>query len=427
MAWPTGVPAEGPLRGPRIDERYRIVAELGSGALGTVWLAEDTVAGGRVAMRVVPHAAAGRARVAEIVERMSRSIGPASMAHPALVRVLDCGLADNGRAVIVTEFAEGRRLSDVLATGAPLDVSMALTLALEVGGAVETAHNLGLIHGALRSRNVIVLEDGRAKVMDLELADLRHAPAMRLAETLPAAESLSPEQLRQESVTEKTDVYTFAIVVYEMLCGVPPFRAPTPEAVLAKQSAERPLWTRERCAVIPRVIRRTIEDALREQPERRPFMPQLLDGLMLEPPTQRTASRATIAIVGGAALATLIGLLATWNAMTVRPSSVAHPVYGTVPPDSGPVSLKPPEALSAPTGTRPPPVPERGPAASATRGTHSVPPSPSRAIRIEHREALAPQRSATAVATPSAAPDPDTAYDPNAVIEWLIESSQRGQ
>jgi len=229
--------AEGLPGGPRVNGRYRIVAELGTGPFGTVSLADDEVTGSRVALRLLPNAAAGRASAAEVLERMARSIVPASMAHPALVRVLDCGRAANGCAFIVTEFVQGRRLSDVLANGTPLHVARTLDMALDLGGAVETFHNMGLVHGALRSRNVMLLEDGRVKLLDLELAALRDGRALSAIGSPSPPESLAPEQIRQAPVTEKTDIYAFAIIVFEMLCGLPPFRGTTREAVLAAQSA----------------------------------------------------------------------------------------------------------------------------------------------------------------------------------------------
>jgi len=187
-----------------------------------VSLAEDEVTGSRVAIRLLPDATTGRARAPAVIERMARAIVPASKAHPALVRVLDFGRAENGTTFIVTEFVEGRRLSDVLATGTSLHVTRTLDVALDLGGAVETFHNMGIVHGALRSRNVMLLEDGRVKLMDLELAAFRDGPATGATGSLPPPESLAPEQIRQGPVSEKTDIYAFAIIVFEMLCGVPP-------------------------------------------------------------------------------------------------------------------------------------------------------------------------------------------------------------
>jgi serine/threonine protein kinase len=424
MALPTA--ADLPDRA-RVNGRYRLVAELGAGPLGTVSLAEDEVTGSRVAIRLLPDATADRARAAEVIERMARAIVPASKAHPALVRILDFGRTENGTPFIVTEFVEGRRLSDVLATGTSLHVARTLDVALELGGAVETFHNMGLVHGALRSRNVMLLDDGRVKLLDLELADLRDAPAMGAAGSVPPPESLAPEQIRQAPVTEKTDIYAFAIIVFEMLCGVPPFRGTTREAVLAAQSAAPPPWVRARSRVVPVSVQRIITDALSEQPERRPFMPELLNALVVKP--RPPATRRATAIVSGAALAALITVPVAWGVVALRSSPPRQPVYRVVPTVSEPAPMKLPAA--APLETPPSPAPDTATPATVspvTRATSpSMPSNPSHAVRTVPREPVARAPAEVTAARPPASRS-DEEYDPGAVIDWLlIEASRRGK
>jgi serine/threonine-protein kinase len=425
MASPT-VAGDGPPGPPRVNDRYRIVAELGTGPLGTVSLADDAVTGSRVALRVLPNTAAGRASAAEVLERMARSIVPASMAHPALVRVLDFGRAANGCAFIVTEFVHGRRLSDVLANGQPLDVAVALEVALDLGGAVETFHNIGLVHGALRSRNVMLLEDGRVKLLDLELADLREVPAPGVTGNPPPPESLAPEQIRQAPVTEKTDIYAFAIIVFEMLCGVPPFRGATREAVLARQSTARPPWVRARRRVVPVAIQRIIMDALREQPERRPFMPELLNGLVVKP--RPPATRRATAIVSGAALAALIAVPVAWGVVALRSSPAPQAVDRVVPTVSEPVPMKPPAGSAAPLEIPPLPAPDSATPAAVSPATRATPPSmPSSASHAigTVRPQPAPRAPADATAARPPASRSDEDHDPGAVIDWLLMESAR--
>jgi len=411
MALSSTAAAEGPPGGPRVNGRYRIVAELGTGPFGTVSLADDEVTGSRVALRLLPNAAAGRASAAEVLERMARSIVPASMAHPALVRVLDCGRAANGCAFIVTEFVQGRRLSDVLANGTSLHVARTLDMALDLGGAVETFHNMGLVHGALRSRNVMLLEDGRVKLLDLELAALRDGPALSATGSPSPPESLAPEQIRQAPVTEKTDIYAFAIIVFEMLCGVPPFRGATREAVLARQSTAPPTWVRERRRGIPVSVQRILTDALSEQPERRPFMPELLNALVVKAPAQ--ATRRATAITSAVILAALVAVPVTWGIVALRSSPAPQAVYGVLPTVSGPAPMKPPATSPAPPVTRPTPP--------------SMPSSPSHAVRTVPREPARRAAADTAAArAPASRADED--HDPGAVIDWLLtESSRRGK
>jgi len=408
MANTTIVAAEGLPRQPRLNSRYRIVGELGSGAFGPVCVAEDITTGSRAAIRLLP-TTAGQACGGDVVERISRAIVAASAAHPALVRVLDAGRAESGRPFVVTELVEGRRLSDVLASGPAVDVPAALAMALELGGAVETIHNMGLVHGALRSRNVMLLADGRVKLMDLELANLREPPAMPT-----------------EPITEKTDIYAFATVVYEMLCGVPPLPATTSDAVLG-QPAQSPVWPPERRAAIPRSVRRILEDALSEQQARRPFMSQLLNGLVLKPsPTGATRWRRAVATVGGAAVAMSFGGLVTWGPLASRPSPISQPADTTRRAALEPASV--PSVASAPFVLPPSPARDAAVSPASAPSPSRVPPpaasaGPSRSSALEGAAPLPSREAAGRSASTS-----DEGYDASAVIDWLLtESARRGQ
>src|SRR5262245_49508096 len=189
------------LVGRRVQGRYRIVREIGPGAFGTVWLAEDEVTSQRVAVRFLP----GGMTPASSVARGVHSVGEASvagfMSHSGLVNVLEMGEAEPGRPFVVMELVEGRRLSEILSASKPSDARTLQRWALDLGGAVEALHNLGLVHGALRPRNVMVLADGTIKLMDVELAGLRDTPTPKGGPAMdPPAEYLAPEQITQASV-----------------------------------------------------------------------------------------------------------------------------------------------------------------------------------------------------------------------------------
>src|SRR2546426_10269944 len=150
QALPTAVPVVGAEErapvGLRVQDRYRIVSELGSGAFGTVCLAEDTVTAQRVAIRFLPRGLAAVPSVARAVQSKGRSIVAGSTAHPGLVRVLAGGEAEPGRPFAAMELVEGRRLSAMLAGGKPLDVGAPRRLALDPGGGPGTLPNKGPGH-----------------------------------------------------------------------------------------------------------------------------------------------------------------------------------------------------------------------------------------------------------------------------------------
>src|SRR2546425_5991245 len=161
QALPTAVPVVGAEErapvGLRVQDRYRIVSELGSGAFGTVCLAEDGVTAQRVAIRFLPRGLAAIPGVTRAVQSRARSVIAGSTANPGLVRVLEVGEAEPGRLFAVMELVEGRRLSAMLSGTKPLDGGAAQRLALDLGGSLGLLPNMGLVQGALRPRNGMVL------------------------------------------------------------------------------------------------------------------------------------------------------------------------------------------------------------------------------------------------------------------------------
>ena len=402
-----------------VRSRYRIVSELGAGAYGTVCLADDESTGHRVAIRFLPRKLAETPDAAQAVLRMARSIVAASSAHPGLTRVLEFGEVDNDRPFAVMELVEGRRLSEM-----PLDVAAGMRVALDLGGAVETLHNMGFIHSALCPHNIVVLEDGRIKLLDLELVGLRDAREIRgVIAAEPPAEYLSPEQILKAPVTEKADIYAFGAILYELLCGVPPFEAATREAVLAKQLKEAPVPIHRRRNNVPGSVERAVMLALHKQPESRPLMGDVLNLLWTGAHSPAPPRRRVAVIVGGVALAAVAAGAVTWGVLALSPWAPAA-LVPTAVPGQAPVSARPPSPVPV-TETRPAPTvaPAPPPVARPAAARATPPPAPTLAPpRVERRE---PPRPAPAVAAPERPAQTPAAYDPGAVIDWLLNSSSR--
>jgi len=413
--------------GQRLRDRYRIVGELGSGALGTVWAAEDQVTAQRVAVRFLPRAFAAVPNVVRAVRSMGRSIATVSAGHPGLVRVLELGEAESGQPFAVMELLEGRRLSDFMGAGKALDVGRARRWALALGGAVERLHNTGLAHGRLRPRNVMVFPDGRVKLMDVEVVGLldTSTPPNVLDLDLSPAEYLSPEQIRRAPVTEKTDIYAFATIVYEMFAGAPPFEAATRDAVIAKHLTEPPPPMSRRHAL--GAAERTVMQALEKDPELRPWMSDLLNGLSEETNVREIRGwNRTAAIVGGGALAASIAALGIWMLLGSR-QPAAHSAAQPASPRAEQAPVAGRAIASAPTNA--PPAPRRTESAAnpSAPAMGSAPPTvvtpatvaapartPTPTPSAEARVALAPAAPVSPAkeprepvkATPPAAPSP---------------------
>jgi serine/threonine protein kinase len=434
--------ATGPTAMPK--GRYRIVSDLGVGAFGNVCLAEDEATGHEVAIRFLPRGLAGVSNAAQTRQRTGGSIVAASAAHPALVRVLELGDAENGHAFVAMELVQGRRLSEILAEE-PLDVSTALRLAIDLGGAVETLHNLGFVHGALRPRNVMVGKDGGVKLMDVELIGLRDAWAMKgiIAEEAPP-EHLSPEQISGLPATEASDVYAFAAILYEMLCGKPPFQAETREAVLGKHLTETPAPMRRQRRTVPGSLESVVALALSKPPNLRPSIQNLLNLLWEKANRPATRWKRKVTIVGGGALAASIAVGVGWSLLApplsappplarpapptaVKPVPVSAPAPATVPAtEVRPPTLATPIPAILPPAVAPPPqtvTPAVVPPAAARATPLSAPPLASARPRAERRgPAPAPQAPADPAREPAAAPNREaTEFD--AAIDWLLERS----
>jgi serine/threonine protein kinase len=409
--------------------RYRIVSDLGVGAFGNVCVAEDEATGHEVAIRFLPRGLAGAPHASKTRQRAGGSIVAASAAHPALVRVLELGDAENGHGFVAMELVQGRRLSEVLSEG-PLEVATALRMAIDLGGAVETLHNLGLVHGALRPRNVMVREDGGVKLMDVELIGLREAWKMKgiIVEESPP-EYLSPEQIRGLPATEATDVYAFAAILYEMLAGTPPFQAKTREAVLAKHLTETPTPMRRRRRTVPGSLESVVALALSKPPNLRPSIQNLLNHLWEEANGPASRWKRKAAIVGGAVLAASIALVVGLGLLAPRPSappSLARPV----PPAAAehvPVSAPAPSSAFTTEARMASPLEVATPAVVPPVVARPAPPSPlppsAPPRKVERREQPLRAQAPAGLPREQAAASNKEASEFDAAIDWLLERS----
>ena len=402
--------------GLRVRGRYRVIDEIGSGAFGTVCVGEDESTGHRVAIRFLPRNFATTPHASQAVLRMGRSIMAGSTSHPAMTRVLEFGEVDAGRPFTVTEFVEGRRLSEMLSSGAPLEVAAALRIALELGGAVETLHNMGFVHAALSPRNVVVAEDGRIKLLDVELAGLRDAREVQgLVSVEAPAEYLSPEQIQKGPISEKTDIYAFGVILHELLTGAPPFQGSTRDAILTKHLKDAPPPVHRRRDGVPASVSRAVTLALYKQPEARPLMGDVLNLLWTGAHGPAPRNKRAALIAGGVALATLAVVAVVWAVLALWPPADSSPVQPAARPvEPAPAAPPAAETRKAPavvtpheTGRAPLPEP---PAANVRTPEPSVTPQPKSAAPAVAAPPV--DRPAPSVRTPAPSAAPESASAP---------------
>src|ERR1019366_5446149 len=228
---------------------YRLVRLLGSGGMGAVYLAErsDGEIQQKVAVKLLradAHRAAWRARF--LKERQLL----ASLHHPSIVHVIDAGHTDDGRPYLVMEYVEGTPI-DVYAAG--IEVRERLNLFLRVCDGVSHAHGHLIIHRDLKPANILVDASGQPKLLDFGIAKLldETGDATKTVERLPPPNYASPEQVRGDSQTTATDVYSLGAVLYKMLTGRLPRESGTGDASL------------------PTELDYVLRKALRQEPEER--------------------------------------------------------------------------------------------------------------------------------------------------------------
>jgi len=261
-ARPSAVPPPGqwPEGGEVLLGRYRLDERLGAGGFGIVWRAHDQLLHRDVAVKRIWLGPDGDS------ERASReALASARLAHPAIVALYEACAVDDAF-YLISELVEGETLGRLIAADA-LEDEQVLEIGLALTGALAHAHARGVIHRDIKPQNVLVPNRAdelraAAKLTDFGGASLAGEDALtQTGDVLGTLAYMSPEQTEGREVTERSDIYSLALVLYEALCGVNPVRGATPAATARRIG--RPLQPLERSRrELPREVTRAIDDAL---------------------------------------------------------------------------------------------------------------------------------------------------------------------
>lgn len=317
---------------------YRVLGRLGSGGMGVVYRAEDTRLGRQVALKFLPCAAADAP--AQILDRFRREAqAAAALNHPQVCAVYSVEEV-SGQPMIVMELVQGQTLADHLARG-PLPPRQILTLGAQLARGLDAGHRLGIVHRDLKPANIMLSGD-TLKVVDFGLASMKQAakPDEETVTTLTQAgmimgtlNYLSPEQAQGKEADERSDIFAFGLVLYEMATGKKAFDGPNKTSVIAAilERPAAPLST-----IMPGIrpdLDRLVAACLMKDPAER--LQSLHDAALQlewmkksnEPETPAAGVRRKLpwGIAGAATLALAVTAVATWNS-SPRPPTPSAPV-----------------------------------------------------------------------------------------------------
>jgi DNA-binding NarL/FixJ family response regulator len=297
----------------QIGNRYEIGKLIGSGAVGRVYLGRDTQTDEPVAIKELM--SDWVARAPEAIERFRRE-GEAlrKLNHPNIVKVL-AALEENDRHYLVMEYVGGGSLADLLKRQPQLPIAQVISIGLELSDALSRAHHLDIIHRDIKPGNILLAEDGTPRLTDFGLAHIGSYPALTVAgQVLGTFQYLSPEACENQPLDARADIWSFGVVLFEMLTGQLPFDGGSPiDIIYAIQHQPVPevTWYRKDApAPLVELIRRML---MRDRPVRLASarlvgaeLEALQRGVHVSPPPDRPISTPPIASAAASKIKVLL-------------------------------------------------------------------------------------------------------------------------
>jgi serine/threonine-protein kinase len=205
--------------------KYKILSELGKGAMGVVYKAEDPEIGRIVAVKTLRSVYLGSdAAGQEALQRFKQEARSAGrLKHPNIVTIFETGRTDSGSPFMAMEYVEGQSLETRLSSGDPMEPLEVMHILAQVGSAIDYAHSHGIIHRDIKPSNVIISDDAKPHLLDFGVAKISDTSLTPAGTVVGTPSYMSPEQIRGETLDGATDRFAFAVLAYEMLTGARPF------------------------------------------------------------------------------------------------------------------------------------------------------------------------------------------------------------
>ncbi len=251
------------LEGKILGNRYEIIEKIGNGGMATVYKSKDRVLNRYVAVKILRDEFTTDE---EFIKRFRiEAQSAASLTHPNIVSIFDVG-NEGSLYYIVMELIKGKTLKEIITEeNGPLPWKWSLNVVTQIASALETAHKNNIVHRDIKPHNIIITEDGIAKVTDFGIAKaVSNSTITAFGTTIGSVHYFSPEHARGGYTDAKSDLYSLGVVMYEMLTGRVPFDADTPVSVALKHMQEEPVEPKELNDNIPQVVNDIIMKAMQK-------------------------------------------------------------------------------------------------------------------------------------------------------------------
>lgn len=251
------------LEGKLLGNRYEIIEKVGNGGMATVYKATDKVLKRHVAVKILRDEFTTDEEFIRRFEAEAQSA--ARLTHPNIVSIYDVGV-DGNLYYIVMELIQGKTLKEIIIKEkGPLPWKWSINVAIQIASALEIAHRNNIIHRDIKPHNIIITEDGIAKVTDFGIAKaVSNSTITAFGTTIGSVHYFSPEHARGGFTDAKSDLYSLGVVMYEMITGRVPFDADTPVSVALKHMQEDPEEPIEVNPNLPTSVNKIIMKALQK-------------------------------------------------------------------------------------------------------------------------------------------------------------------
>ncbi len=255
---------------PQKIGKYKVIKEIGRGGMGVVYLARDPFIKRPVAIKTAISDTAGDPKALARLQQQffNEAQAAGKLDHPHIISVYDAAV-ENDQCYIVMEYVDGETLKKYCDKGSLLPVKRVVEIVFKCAKALDYAHRQGVIHRDIKHSNIMISKKGEVKITDFSIAMVEASDSTQPVGLVGSVRYMSPEQLREDTLTPQTDLFSLGVVMYELLAGAGPFPGESAHAVIYKIINEEPVPLSRQRSGIPKSLEAIVTRVLEKEPEKR--------------------------------------------------------------------------------------------------------------------------------------------------------------